>query len=178
MAPPIERIGTNGGNGASHDHESPCSELSALQRHVYGQDARMSQFMATIDQRTGEMLQSNGEAAENAKNAARYAKRACDAAEKVAARVYAPVNETLAKYHDSVPPTDIAEPMTEVTRVDIHSPSASLRRLREEQQRAEANAAKAAKAEQDLKAAKTKLYLALAGIAVPLGLAIVAYLSK
>jgi hypothetical protein len=176
---PLERIGSNGGNGASHEgHEPPCEDLVDLSRRVNGWESRLAVFIANVDNRMGQMLVAAGEAAGNSKNAARDAYAAKVAAEKVAARVYAPVNEVLEKYHDSVPPTDIEEPMTEITRMDIHSPSASLRRLREEQQRAEENAAKAAKVEQELKAAKAKFYVALAGIIVPLGLALAAWLSK
>jgi hypothetical protein len=169
-AQPLERIGSNGGSHPE-PHESPCDDLVSLRGRVNSWESRYAVFAAMIETRTGEMLRLAGEAAGNTKNAARDSAAAKHAAERAAARAYAPVNEVLEKYHDSVPPTDIEEPVSEITRTDIHSPSASLRRLREEQQ-------KAAKAERELKAAKAKLYVALAGIVVPLGLALVALLSK
>lgn len=145
----------NGGNGAMH--ESPCEDLALVRETVRGQAADLAGQRANLhitQQQIGEMYTGIAEAAEHAKIASREATAARHAAERVDAKVFAPVNEVLAKY-SSAPPPDYDTDLQEKTEVQHVSTLA--RRARE----AEREAERLAKIE-----ARSKLHLALVAAVV------------
>jgi len=98
---------------------------------------RIESYLRLLDKRFGQILQAAGEAAGNSKTAAREATAAHLSADKVAARIYAPVNKILEKY-DSTPPEllDVSDEDI-LTSVAVNYPQLGERKIRFEQRRAE-----------------------------------------
>ena len=127
------------GNGGAAMHESPCEDLEMVRVDMRRQEASLATARANLSQtqqQVGEMLLGIGEAAEHAKNASRDAAAARRAAEKVEAKIFAGVNELVAKY-DSNPPEllDADDGQDIPTSTAIQVPHLSERKIRREQRK-------------------------------------------